>query len=241
LRAFRPIVNIDTLLMNKPFSQEIILGKRDKKGEIRYTLDGSEPNEKSLLYKEPIVVCDRAFIKAKVFKEGYKPSNTVESRIYVTLPIANIKGLTKPTDHYMYNKRGVYDLIDGEKGSLHYTDGKWLGYTENMEVIVDLGEVKEIKEIMVGFLQDTRAWIYYPKFVEFYSSLDGEKFTLLTREEKDKNEKREEVGKKDITSQREIKARYIKIFAKNEEVCPSWSIMPGEGPTFIFVDQVTVI
>lgn len=58
-----------------------------------------------------------------------------------------------------------------------------------MEVIVDLGEVKEIKEIMVGFLQDTRAWIYYPKFVEFYSSLDGEEFTLLTREEKDKNEK----------------------------------------------------
>lgn len=241
LRAFRPIVNIDTLLMNKPFSQEIILGKREKKGEIRYTLDGSEPNEKSLLYEDPIVVNDRAFIKAKVFKEGYKPSNTVESRIYVTLPIAHIKGITKPTDHYMYNKRGVYDLIDGEKGSLHYTDGKWLGYTEDMEVIVDLGEVKEIKEIMVGFLQDTRAWIYYPKFVEFYSSVDGEEFTLLTREEKYKNEKREEVGKKDITSQREIKTRYIKIFAKNEEVCPAWSIMPGEGPTFMFVDQVTVI
>ena len=165
----------------------------------------------------------------------------MESRIYVTLPIAHIKGLTKPTDHYMYNKRGVYDLIDGEKGSLHYTDGKWLGYTEDMEVIVDLGEVKEIKEIMIGFLQDTRAWIYYPKFVEFYSSLDGEEFTLLTREEKYKNEKREEVGKKDITSQREIKTRYIKIFAKNEEVCPAWSIMPGEGPTFMFVDQVTLI
>lgn len=47
--------------------------------------------------------------------------------------------------------------------------------------------------------------------------------------------------KKDITSQREIKTRYIKIFAKNEEVCPAWSIMPGEGPTFMFVDQVTVI
>ncbi len=93
-----------------------------------------------MLYEDPIVVNDRAFIKAKVFKEGYKPSNTVESRIYVTLPIAHIKGITNPTDHYMYNKRGVYDLIDGQKGSLHYTDGKWLGYTEDMEVIVDLGK-----------------------------------------------------------------------------------------------------
>ncbi len=49
---------------------------------------------------------------------------------------------------------------------------------------------------MVGFLQDTRAWIYYPKFVEFYSSLDGEEFTLLTREEKDKYEKKRRSRKK---------------------------------------------
>ncbi|ELC8441325.1 chitobiase/beta-hexosaminidase C-terminal domain-containing protein [Clostridium perfringens] len=241
LRAFRPIVNIDTLLVNKPFTKEILLGKKDKKGEIRYTLDGSEPNENSILYKEPIVVNDRAFIKAKVFKEGYKPSNTIESRIYVTLPIADIKGLTNPTNHYMYNKNGVYDLIDGQKGSLHYTDGRWLGYTEDMEVIVDLGEIKDIKEVMVGFLQDTRAWIYYPKFVEFYSSIDGKEFYLLEREEKDSEEKREEVGKKDIVARKDSKARYIKIFAKNEEVCPQWSIMPGEGPTFMFVDQVTVL
>lgn len=241
LRAFRPIVNIDTLLMNKPFSKEITLGKRDKKGEIRYTVDGSEPNKNSILYSKPILVNDKTFIKAKVFKEGYKPSDTTESRIYVTLPIKDIKGLTKPTDHYMYNKNGVYDLIDGQKGSLHYTDGRWLGYTNDMEVIIDLGEVKEINEVMVGFLQDTRAWIYYPKFVEFYFSIDGEKFSLLKREDKDKNEKREEVGKKDILAEGQRRARYIKIFAKNEGVCPVWSIMPGEGPTFMFVDQVTVL
>lgn len=241
LRAFRPIANVDTLLVNKPFTQEILLGKKDKKGEIRYTMDGSEPNESSLLYKEPIVVNDRTFIKAKVFKEGFKPSNTIESRIYVTLPIADIKGLTNPTDHYMYNKKGVYDLIDGEKGSLHYTDGRWLGYTEDMEVIIDLGEEKIISEVMVGFLQDTRAWIYYPRFVEFYYSLDGENFKFLGKDIKENTEKREEVGKKDITSKKEVKARYIKVFAKNEEVCPPWSIMPGEGPTFMFVDQITVL
>lgn len=241
LRAFRPIVNVDTLLVNKPFTQEILLGKKDKKGEIRYTLDGSEPNKDSLLYKEPIVVKDRAFVKAKVFKDGFKPSNTIESRIYVTLPIVDIKGLTNPTDHYMYNKRGVYDLIDGEKGSLHYTDGRWLGYTEDMEVVVDLGEEKSISEVMVGFLQDTRAWIYYPKFVEFYYSIDGESFEFLDKEVKEKNEKRVEVGKKDITSNKSVKARYIKVFAKNEGICPEWSIMPGEGPTFMFVDQITVL
>ena len=241
LRAFRPITNIDTVLLNKPFLVELTLGKKEKGGEIRYTLDGSEPREDSFLYEKPIILKDRAFVKSKVFKEGFKESDTVESRIYTTLPIKDIKGLTNPTDHYMYNKKGVYDLIDGKKGSLHYTDGRWLGYTEDMCVIANLGEEKEIKEIMVGFLQDTRAWIYYPKFVEFYYSLDGIDFIPLSKYEKDSKEKREEVGKKDITSKVEFKGRYIKIFAKNEEVCPPWSIMPGEGPTFMFVDQITVI
>lgn len=34
LRAFRPIVNIDTLLVNKPFTKEILLGKKIKKERL---------------------------------------------------------------------------------------------------------------------------------------------------------------------------------------------------------------
>lgn len=240
LRAFRPIVNIDTMLFDKPFKEEILLGKRCKDGEIRYTLDGTEPTEDSTLYKGPIEISDSIFLKAKVFKEGYKPSDTVESRIYYTIKIKDIKGLTEPTNHPLYNKNGVYDLIDGKKGSKHYTDGNWLGYRRDMVVIVDLGEEKEIKEVMAGFLQDTRAWIYYPKRMECYYSLDGENFELMGKNIRDINEKRVEIGKIDLLISKKIKTRYIKVFAENEGMCPSWSINPGEGPTFMFIDQITV-
>ena len=35
--------------------------------------------------------------------------------------------------------------------------------------------------------------------------------------------------------------RYIRVFAKNQRVCPPWSILPGEGPTFLFVDQISIL
>lgn len=45
--------------------------------EIRYTLDGSEPTEKSLLYKEPFHITSDCMVKAKTFKKGENPSVSV--------------------------------------------------------------------------------------------------------------------------------------------------------------------
>ena len=110
-----------------------------------------------------------------------------------------------------------------------------------MDVIVDLGEVREVNEVTVGFLQDTRAWIYYPKYVKFMISLNGDTFKDIKEIDCDKSIKREEVCVENIFSKCEGKARYIRVFAKNQDNCPDWSIMAGEGPAFMFVDQVTII
>jgi hypothetical protein len=45
--------------------------------EIRYTLDGSEPNEKSLLYKEPFTIESDCVVKARIFKKGENSSVSV--------------------------------------------------------------------------------------------------------------------------------------------------------------------
>lgn len=46
--------------------------------EIRYTTDGSEPDQFSILYAEPFEATAPAIIKAKAFKEGMDPSDTAE-------------------------------------------------------------------------------------------------------------------------------------------------------------------
>jgi hypothetical protein len=45
--------------------------------EVRYTLDSSEPNESSLLYKEPFQISSDVVVKAKTFKKGANESISV--------------------------------------------------------------------------------------------------------------------------------------------------------------------
>ncbi len=239
-RALRPRIFPKTLVMRPSITEKVIIENPNKEGEIRYTLDGSEPNLSSLLYKEPIVIKEPLIIKAKAFRKGYKESEIEEGRFYSSLLIKDIKSFTTPVDIKKYNKNGVYDLIDRKKGSEDYTDGNWLGYHEDLNVIVDLGEEKNIRKVTVGFLQDTRAWIYYPRFIDFKVSSDGEVFTDIKRIYYKNSIPRKEVAVEDISASYIGKARYIRIFAKNEEICPEWSIMAGEGPAFMFVDEITV-
>lgn len=238
-RAFAPIITPKVILKEAPYEGEFRIENINKGGEVYYTLDGSEPNKNSSLYKTPIKVKGETIIKAIAYNEGFKESSIIEGRLYTTLPIKDIKGLTKATENKKYNNNGVYDLIDGQKGTTSYREGGWLGYTDDMDVIVDLGEVLDINKITVGFLQDTRAWIYYPRYVDFSVSIDGENFEKLNRVNYKNRVPRQEVGVENISIQNKIKARYIRVFAKNEGVCPPWSIMKGEGPAFMFVDQIT--
>lgn len=241
-RALKPEISPGNIVLKEPINQQVTIYNLNKNSEIRYTLDGSEPNEKSLLYTGSIIIKDSTTIKAKAFKDGFKESETEEVNLYKSIKIKDIKTFTRPVEIAKYNKNGVYDLIDGKKGSNDYTDGCWLGYHDDLDVIIDLGEEKKIRKITVGFLQDTRAWIYYPKFVDFKYSFDGKKFNDIERISYTNSVPRKEVAIENISTNYndDKKIRYIRIFAKNEEVCPDWSIMSGEGPAFMFVDEITV-
>lgn len=55
---------------------EVEVNTATPNAEIRYTLDGSEPTEKSMLYKNPIFIDKTLDIKAKGYRDGYEPSRT---------------------------------------------------------------------------------------------------------------------------------------------------------------------
>lgn len=69
-----PYVDRDlNLFMDKT---EIVLSTMTQEAEIRYTLDGSEPTEQSLLYETPLEMNQTVQIKVKGFKQGFRPSST---------------------------------------------------------------------------------------------------------------------------------------------------------------------
>lgn len=71
-------------LANPVFSQSSTYVEKGAKieitvphGEIRYTLDGSEPEKSSALYKKPLKITKTTVVRAKCFEDGYIPSDTI--------------------------------------------------------------------------------------------------------------------------------------------------------------------
>lgn len=142
-----------------------------------------------------------------------------------------------------YTGGGDSALIDFIRGSSNFADGKWQGYShDDMVAIVDLGEVKKIKTISAGFLQDINSWIFYPSQVEFLYSVDNVNFSPAGTVENKVSPKADGGQKQDLVlKMNPIKARYIKVVAKNIGKCPSWhkGFIYG-GDAWIFADEILV-
>ena len=143
-----------------------------------------------------------------------------------------------------YNAGGPQGLVDGLRGKLNWRTGGWQGYQgTDFSAVIDLREIKSITQIGAGFCQDARSWIWMPRYVEFYASNDGEHFKKLVHIDNMVGEQDMEVQTldfiADITGEKDIKARFVKVFAKNFGTIPDWH--PGAGGEgFIFIDEFWV-
>lgn len=151
-----------------------------------------------------------------------------------------------------YNAGGDEGLIDGYRGTTNWRTGGWQGYQDtDFEAVVDLMADKDISYLALGCCQDARSWIWMPKYVEFYLAPDGSNpddtssFVPLGRVENSVAEDDMTVQTLDFaihpadTHQGPLKARYVKVFAKNIGTIPAWH--PGAGGEgFIFTDEIIV-
>ncbi|MBK9391256.1 MAG: DUF4838 domain-containing protein, partial [Bacteroidetes bacterium] len=66
---------------------------------------------------------------------------------------------------------------DGLLGGATFNES-WVGWEKNDgEVIVDLGEIKEIETVEADFLHKLGSWILIPKSMTCYISTDNTTFT----------------------------------------------------------------
>lgn len=203
---------------------------------IFYTLNGSEPTSKSRKYTSPLRCSNSATIKAIAQVDGKMSS---ESAV-LTLAKAKIGTTLETRYSEKYAAAGALSLSDGLRGSLKFTDKKWLGFEgADFTAVLDLGKTRNIKTVSASFLKIIPSWIFLPTAVEIQTSNDGKTFKPCAQKNMPPATDNTPNEIQTITLPTPAKCRYIRIVAKNQGICPSWH--PGSGAkAWLFVDEVWV-
>ncbi len=208
--------------------------------DVRFTLDGSDPDSESPRYHQPLPVKGAMEVRAACFRDEERQGGITRKRI--TRHLASGMPVHYSTLYSdKYPGAGLLSLVDGLRGELEHRDPAWQGFEQaDLEVTIDLGAVIQLERLQVGCLHNQRSWIFLPETVEVALSTDGEKFSqpLEVRCEIDPVD--EEPAQVDLTVVLSgSEARFLKVKALNRGLCPEWH--PGAGgKAWLFIDEITV-
>ncbi len=209
--------------------------------DIRYNLDGRDPEPGSTAYAGPLMIEKPAVIRAAVFAGGKRQGPVSETRFLPHLALGKEPKLAfafKPR----YAAGGPLGLVDGLRGGKSHTDGRWQGFEEDdLDAVLDLGESRRIEAVTIGFLQNTPSWAFLPRSVEVALSEDGKTYRALPAATGFEATDREGgVLLRDVKiAAGAAPARYVRVTAKSIGRCPSWHSGAG-GKAWLFADEIIV-
>ncbi|WP_250435274.1 glycoside hydrolase family 20 protein [Hanstruepera flava] len=198
--------------------------------QIRYTIDGSEPNNKSNVYVKPIKINMSMIIKAAVFNKDEKLGSNFSETINLHKAVGKKISINKEP-HKAYSGSGAKGLINGVSGSdSRYGDKEWLGFWgDDIEITIDLGETKEISSIETRFHNGQGQWIYAPKEIKI--EFDDETETLHIPDTKD--------VLVNISLDKNISTRFIKLKIPNYGIIPEGKQGSGNN-AWTFIDEIII-
>lgn len=192
---------------------------------IGYTLDGSIPNADSKKYVDSITINEAVILTAAILKDN-KPQKLFTKNIGYHKAIGKkVNYLKKWTS---YPAGGETALTDGLIGGLTYSDGRWQGFTSDMEVVIDMGKKTPIESFSANFMQLIGPGVYMPAYVEVFGSSDNKEFKSLLKLENDIPKEHDRLIFKNFSGEiQKQEYRFIKVFAKNSN-------------GFIFTDELII-
>ena len=218
----------------------ITLSSADK-AEIRYTLDGTEPTQKSMLYKKPFVIEKSTTVKARAFKKGVTPSLVAEE-VFTYNFIESVEFEKRPNTPYNKNMETI--IFDGEFGTATKLEHGWLGFSgSDFVAVVKLVRPIDLKNVMLTFAHDPENWAFAPKSVEVYCSTDSVNYS----EPYQSNYLFDAENEKENVSQvvhsavpvNKTGVMYIKIVARSIGRIPAWHQAKGLRP-WIMIDEIQI-
>jgi hypothetical protein len=131
-------------------------------------------------------------------------------------------------------------LTDGIRGGHDYAYN-WLRFSgHNLEAIIDLEEIKEVKRMESAYFQYGYWLRLFPEKVEYFTSEDGKDFELAGSVENTLPIDQYGGQQRDFIAEFEPRnARYVKVIAHTIGNTPDWH--PGAGrPANILIDEIVV-
>lgn len=208
--------------------------------ELKYTLDGKEPDSSSSLYTAPFWIDSSFKLTVKAFKKGWLPSKPVNSQYFKAgIPISKASLLTPPDPKYaLHADKILIDLDAGDPGDF---GTRALGYQKNDAIVVlDMGKPTEIHGLKVLNLQNIGAYIFPPVQMQVLGSNNMQEWKQLSNQRYTMPIKMTGA----ITPFLHLNFpastyRYLKFSAKPIPTLPEWH--PGKGqPGWFFMSELVV-
>ncbi len=238
LSAFQVSATPEVNLENKTL--EITLNSEVYQPEIRYTLDGSDPGNRSNIYTGPIELDQSAILNAAVFVDGKSMNQILQREYHLHKGFLRSVEQKYPNNSH-YDGHGEYSLVNGIRGTRNHHDGNWKGFLRSdLVATIDLGEEKTISNMSVDALHSSGAHIFLPQWVSFEVSSDGDVFQLVEQVEKEHDLLDSERFVEIYTTEKPAEnVRFVRVTVKNQGVCPPGHSNEG-GSAWLFVSEITI-
>lgn len=208
------------------------------KGEVYYTIDGTEPTVESPKYTSPIPIRDLTMVRAIAARAGKRISKEVVEQV-VGMHKAFGKKVTYNNPLSRAYTGTLTTLVDGLTGTGSHNDGFYQGLNrKDFDVVIDLGESMHLHGVVGSFLQSIGSWVYLPSEMIVAVSNDGENYKVAGRSSHDFNANQHPVIRHRFVVTGHFDARYIRVVGVNG-VTPSG--LSGAGnKNHLFADEIFV-
>lgn len=239
VNASRSVYNVHATAMHADNgSLRIALHSDADDSEIRFSLDGTAPDQSASRYVEPIEVREPTVVRAVNFDRanGCGYGDTVMQAIPhkalgCAVEFANEPERLWPGDP----ARAVVDGIAARASFFRH--GEWAGFNgEDMDATIDLGDVTEIQEAAIGFDAAVHRRLHWPTGLEVRVSVCGADWRTVAR-----------LGAEHIDADAgELKAdfetcaaRFVRVIASNDTRIFSHEA-GADVPVSLYVDEIVI-
>lgn len=212
----------------------IALHSTDATATIRYTTDGTLPGPESNVYTSSLRLAKSSTVKAVLYQQGQRTNRLFQQSFSINKATGAVITLKQAPNTKYTGDASL--LVNGIAASNRYNDGQWIGFSNrDMEGVIDLGSEQFIRQVGANCLNYHWQKMWPPTVLAFEVSADGIHYApLATATAFPLN------GINAIRlSVKPVKARYIRVLARNKGVIPAGEYGAG-GNSQLLVDEIII-